>query len=191
MVFSMNVSFAQMVSVEGLLDQAVSLTQKGNNSSELVNVLNLGSAALSKELSAGGSGNNNLTSKLLGQAGILKNLIPLATQGNLKVDAISKVVNTIKLLLGANRISNLLGGGKSNLLGNAAALTSNLGLLKAGSSVLGGDSSNILGGLINGVTKNIGKFDKKGFLGIGGGKFAAGMANKKLQKIVSLVGSSL
>jgi hypothetical protein len=93
----------------------------------------------------------------------------------------------VKMLLGANRISSLLGKGESGLLGNAASLTSNLGLIKAGSSILGASSQSQLGGLLGEATKSVAGLNKGGVAG----KVAAAAANKQLGGIVKLVGSAL
>jgi len=183
LLFVTNVSFAQNLSVQGLFDKALSLSQKGNDS-ELANVLSLGTSALEKEANTGSS---DLKSKLLGQVGALKNLIPLASQGKLKTDVLSKIINTVKLLIGANQLSNMLSGGKSGLLGNAAGLTSSLGLLKSGLPALGDGQQNKLGSLLNLATKSVSKLDKSGL----GAKIAASFAKKRLGKIVDLVKTAI
>ena len=48
---------------------------------------------------------------LLSQVGGLNKLIQLASKGMVKAGPLQKIVNTIKLNLGCNRISNILGGG--------------------------------------------------------------------------------
>jgi hypothetical protein len=182
MVFSAT-SFAQSLSVESLLDKAVSLSQKGDNAG-VADALRLGNTALEKE--ANGSG-GDLKSKLLGKAGDLKSLIPLASTGKLSSGVLGKAVNAIKMLIGANRISSLLGKGESGLLGNASSLTSNLGLIKAGSSILGGSTQSSLSSLLGNATKSVSGLDKGG----AAGKLAATAASKQLGSIVKLVGSAL
>jgi hypothetical protein len=176
-------TFAQDMSVEGLLDKAVSLSGKGDHAGT-ADALTKGAAALESE-AKGSTG--TLKDKLLGKAGDLKSLIPLAAGGKLQSGILGKAVNAVKMLIGANRISSLLGKGESGLLGNAASLTGNLGLIKAGSSVLGSDSQNKLSGLLGEATKAVGGLDKKGMAG----KLAATASSKSLGSIVSLVGSSL
>ena len=174
---------AQGLSVESLLDKAVSLTQKGDKTGT-ADALTQGVSALEKEAkSSGGS----LKDKLLGKAGDLKNLIPLASSGKLSGGALGKVVNAVKMLIGANRISGLLGKGESGLLGNAAGLTSSLGLIKAGSSILGGSNQTKLNGLLGEASKSVSGLDKKG----PAAKLAAAASSKQLGSIVSLVGSAL
>lgn len=173
----------QTPSVESYLDQALALTEKGDKSGS-AEALTQGAAALEKEANTTGG---DLKSKILGQAGNLKSLIPLASGGKLSSGVLGKAVSTIKMLIGANRISSLLGKGDSGLLGKGASLTSSLGLIKAGSSVLGSGTQNELGGLLGQATKLVGGVDKKGFAGT----TAAKAASQPLGSIVKLVSSAL
>ncbi|HWV31459.1 MAG TPA: hypothetical protein VN038_17495 [Dyadobacter sp.] len=175
--------FAQGLSVESLLDKAVSLTQKGDKAGT-ADALTQGVSALEKEAK---SSDGSLKDKLLGKAGDLKSMIPLASSGKLSGGALGKVVNAVKMLIGANRISGLLGKGESGLLGNAAGLTSSLGLIKAGSSILGGSNQTKLNGLLGEASKSVSGLDKKG----PAAKLAAAASSKQLGSIVSLVGSAL
>ena len=77
--------------------------------------------------------------KLLGQVGNLKKLIPLAKAGGLQGGVLQKAIALVKMALGANKLSSLLGG--KSLVGQASALTGNLGLMKSGLSLLGGPSA--------------------------------------------------
>lgn len=176
-------AFAQGLSVESLLDKAVSLTQKGDKAGT-ADALTQGVSALEKEAK---TSNGSLKDKLLGKAGDLKSMIPLASSGKLSGGALGKVVNAVKMLIGANRISGLLGKGESGLLGNAAGLTSSLGLIKAGSSILGGSNETKLNGLLGEATKTVSGLDKKG----PAAKLAAAASSKQLGSIVSLVSSAL
>ncbi|MET7257884.1 MULTISPECIES: hypothetical protein [Dyadobacter] len=176
-------AFAQGLSVESLLDKAVSLTQKGDKAGT-ADALTQGVSALEKEAK---SSDGSLKDKLLGKAGDLKSMIPLASSGKLSGGALGKVVNAVKMLIGANRISGLLGKGESGLLGNAAGLTSSLGLIKAGSSILGGSNETKLNGLLGEATKTVSGLDKKG----PAAKLAAAASSKQLGSIVSLVSSAL
>lgn len=176
-------AIAQGLSVESLLDKAVSLTQKGDKAGT-ADALTQGVSALEREAK---SSDGSLKDKLLGKAGDLKNLIPLASSGKLSGGALGKVVNAVKMLIGANRISGLLGKGESGLLGKAAGLTSNLGLIKAGSSILGGSNETKLNGLLGEATKTVSGLDKKG----PAAKLAAAASSKQLGSIVSLVSAAL
>ncbi len=176
-------AIAQGISVESLLDKAVSLTQKGDKTGT-ADALTQGVSALEKEAK---SSNGSLKDKLLGKAGDLKNLIPLASSGKLSGGTLGKVVSAVKMLIGANRISGLLGKGESGLLGNAAGLTSSLGLIKAGSSILGDSNESKLNGLVGEATKTVAGLDKKG----PAAKLAAAASSKQLGGIVSLVSSAL
>ena len=176
-------SFAQM-SVEGLLDKAVSLAGNSSNSSQVAELLGKGVSMLEKEANTGSA---DMKSKLLGQVGGLKNLIPLATSGKLNVGSLGKIVNTIKMLVAANRLKSMLGGGKSSLLGKGSAITSNLNLLQSASSILGSGVSSQFSKLLGSTTKSVGKLDKSGLFG----KLAAGATEKKLGKLVNLVSGAL
>lgn len=140
--------------LEGLLDSALSMQQKGDNDG-LSNALSGISTGLEKEANENGG---DFKDKMLSQVGGIKKLIPLASKGMVKQDPLQKLVSTVKLLLGANRLSNMLGGGGS-LIGKAAGLKSSLGLLSAGSSVLGGGQADKLGGLISGAMGNVNKLE--------------------------------
>lgn len=183
LVFLAQTTLAQDASVEGLLDKAVSLSETGDSTAAAA-ALTEGSVALESEAKAS---SGSLKDKLLSKAGDLKSLIPLASGGKLQSGVLGKAVSAVKMLIGANRISSLLGKGDSGLLGNASSLTSNLGLIKAGSSILGSDSQNALGGLIGEATKSVSALNKKGVAG----KLAATASSKSLGSIVSLVGSAV
>jgi len=183
LVFLAQTTLAQDASVEGLLDKAVSLSETGDSTAAAA-ALTEGSVALESEAKAS---SGSLKDKLLSKAGDLKSLIPLASGGKLQSGVLGKAVSAVKMLIGANRISSLLGKGDSGLLGNASSLTSNLGLIKAGSSILASDSQNALGGLIGEATKSVSALNKKGVAG----KLAATASSKSLGSIVSLVGSAV
>lgn len=140
--------------IEDLLESALSMQEKGDNKG-LANALSGISSGLEKEANDNGG---DFKDKILGQVSGIQKLIPLASKGMVKQGPLQKLVSTIKLLLGANRISNMLGGGGS-LIGKGAGLKGSLGLLSAGSSILGGGNSNKLGGLISGAMGNVGKLD--------------------------------
>lgn len=182
LVFSSSVT-AQTLSVESLLDKAISLSQKGDNSGT-AEALTQGVSALETEAKSSGG---ELKTKLLSKVGDLKSLIPLASTGKLQTGILGKAVNAVKMLIGANRISSLLGKGESGLLGNASSLVSNLGLIKTGSSILGAANQTKLGGLIGEATKSVSGVNKSGVAG----KLAAAASSKQLGGIVSLVGSVL
>jgi hypothetical protein len=174
---------AQELSVETLLDKAVSLAKKGDNAGT-AEALTKGATALEKEAK---SSTGDLKDKILSKVGSLKSLIPLAAGGKLQTGVLGKVVNTVKMLIGANRISGLLGKGESGLLGKAAELTSSLGLIKAGTSVLGSGMQSQLGGLLGEATKSVAGLNKGGVAG----KLAASASSKQLGSIVKLVSSAL
>ncbi|CAG5000659.1 hypothetical protein DYBT9275_02507 [Dyadobacter sp. CECT 9275] len=176
-------AYAQDLSAETLLDQAVSLSKNGDEA-EAAKALAEGTTALENEAKSSGG---DLKDKILSKVGNLKSLTPLASSGKLQTGVLAKAVSAVKMLLGANRISTLLGKGESGLLGKASSVTSSLGLIKAGTSILGSDSQNQLNGLISEATKSASGLDKKGTVG----KLAAAASSKQLGSIVKLVGSVL
>jgi hypothetical protein len=176
-------TFAQS-NIEGILDKVVSLAGQKSNGPQIASLLGTGVSVLEQEAN---TGNADIKSKLLGQVGALKGLIPLANSGKLDLGSLSKIVNTIKMLVAANRLKTILSGGKSNLSQNKSGIVKTLNLLKAGSSVLDSGFQNKFGKLLGATTKSVGKLDKNGMFG----KLAASATNKKLDKIISLVTTSL
>ncbi|MGR3810404.1 hypothetical protein [Jiulongibacter sp. NS-SX5] len=157
---------AQLGDISGMLDNVVSLQEKGDNKA-LGNALGSLSKSLEKEANDTGG---DFKDGLLKQVGGLNKMIPLASKGMVKAGPLKKLVSTIKLLLGANRVSNLLAGG-GGLMGKASALSSGLSMMKGGSSILGG-SSDKFSGLIDGAMGNVNK--------LSGGGMAAKAAEKAL-----------
>jgi len=183
LIFFFSNSFAQDSTTVALLDKAVTLSEKGANDSTAA-ALTTATTALETEAK---SSTGSLKDKLLSKVGDLKSMIPLASAGTLQKGLLGKAVNAIKMLIGANKISSLLGKGESGLLGNAASLTSSLGLIKAGSSVLGKESGSQLSGLLGEATKAVGGLNSNGITG----KLAAKASSQSLGSIVKLVGSAL
>jgi len=93
-------------SIDGLFDNMMSLQKKGDNKG-LTTALGSLTSGLEKEV---GETGGDFKAGLLSQVGGLKKLMPLASKGMVKVGPLKKIVNTIKLMLGANRLSNMLGG---------------------------------------------------------------------------------
>lgn len=141
---------------EVLLDKAAEAEAAGNQDA-LLSSLQAGTSALEKEASAD---KGSFKDKLLSQVGVLQKFAPMVKSGLLKGDMLKKVINTVKMLLAAKRIESALGG--SNLLGSVSGLTKNLGLMKTGMSVLGGDSQDKLGGLLSSAMSGIGNLSKGG-----------------------------
>jgi hypothetical protein len=183
LAISINASFAQTTSAEALLDTAVVLSQKGD-STGTAEALSKGTTALENEAK---TSNGDLKDKLLSKIGSLKSMIPMASGGKLQSGVLGKAVDAVKMLIGANRISSLLGKGESGLLGKGSSLASSLGLIKSGSSVLGSGTQSELSGLLGEATKLAGAVDKKGVTG----KLAASASSKSLGSIVKLVSSAL
>lgn len=179
---SFNKSFGQQ-SIEGILDNVISMSES-NNGSQMASLLSQGVSMIEKEAN---TGNPAIKDKLLGQVSNLKGLIPLATSGKLNVGNLTKIVNTVKMLVAANRLKNMIGGGKSSLLGKGSDITNSLNLLQGASSVLGSGLSDQFSKLLGSTTKSVGKLDKKGLFG----NLAAGATEKKLGKLVNLVSGAL
>lgn len=155
---SVNSSKAQSVDIAGLFDKAVNLQDKGDNKA-FGSALSMATNALETEAKASKS---DFSSKMLGQVGVLNKMIPMASKGMVKKGPLQKVVSTVKMLIGANKISNMLGGGGS-LIGQAAGLKSNLGLMKMGMSALGGGSQqDKLGSMIGSAMGNVDLLGKGG-----------------------------
>lgn len=182
LIFATN-TFAQS-NIEGILDKVVSLAGQKSEGPQIASLLGTGVSVLEREAN---TGNADIKSKLLGQIGALKGLIPLANSGKLDLGSLSKIVNTVKMLVAANRLKTMLSGGKSSLSQNGTGIVRNLNLLKAGSSVLGSGVQNKFGKLLGSTTKSVGKLDKSGLFG----KLAASATNRKLGKMVNLVTSAL
>lgn len=171
--------FAQKLSLESLLEKTITLSKSDKNSA-LPEALKSASFALEGEANTRG---NEMKDKLLGQVGVLKGLIPLAQAGTLKTDVLSKVVNTIRLLVGANQINNILTEGKDALLGNGESLASSINLLQSGKAVLDSKQQDKLGSLLDVASETVKKLDGKD----ASAKVAASSAKKTLGKIVDFV----
>ncbi len=151
---------AQAVDVAGLFDKAMSLQDKGDNKA-FGDALSVATGALETEAKAS---KTDFGSKMLGQVSVLNKMLPLAGKGMVKAGPLQKVVNTVKMLIGANKISSMLGGG-SSLIGQAAGLKSNLGLMKIGMSALGGGSKqDELGSMIGSAMGNVDLLGKGGLV---------------------------
>jgi hypothetical protein len=128
---------------EALLDKAVLANDKGDKA-----------ATVAK----GNTG--SLKDKLLGQVSTLKNLIPLAESGMLGSGILPKAAGVAKLLMAHQRIEGIIGG--ASMLSNVGALTSNLGMLKTGMSLLSPASQSSGGSLISTAMSGLGKLSQGG-----------------------------
>lgn len=133
------------------LDQAVAANAKGDKAATAA-ALKASTAALETEAS---KSSGDFKDKLLGQVSGLKKMIPLAQSGMLGGGVLGKAVSLIKMALGANRLSGLLGGG--SLLGKASALTGGLNLMKGGLGALGGSAQSSGGSLISSALGAVGQ----------------------------------
>ena len=130
-------------STELMLDEVLSLSAGKDNAAT---AMALTKTVESIEKSTGSS-SGDFKDKLMGQVGNLKKMIPLVKTGGVQSGVLQKAIAMVKMALGANKISSLLGG--KSLVGQASALTGNLGLMKSGLSLLGGSSAASGGALIS------------------------------------------
>jgi hypothetical protein len=128
---------------EIFLDQALKFVSSNDHAATAM--------ALSKSVESIGKSSDNSSGefkdKLLGQVANLNKLIPLAKTGGLQSGVLQKATALVKMALGANKISSLLGA--KSLVGQASALSGNLGMMKSGLSLLGGPSAASGGSLIS------------------------------------------
>jgi hypothetical protein len=173
--------FAQDEDITVSLDNAVAMSEKGDLPALEMAMTKVGSQVEKQA----GEGNSDFKDKLLGAVGGLKTMIPMVSKGATKTSEIQKIISTIKLLLGAHKLSSMLGGGGS-LLTQAAGLKSNLGLMKMGMSVLGGKGDQ-MGSLIGTAMGSVGQLEKGGM----GAKTAEPALKKQLGSILELAKGAL
>ena len=140
------------------LDQVVMASNKGDKAAT-VSAMSAGVAAAEAQAA---TSKGDFKEKLMNQAGNLKKLIPGVASGAVSGNVLTKVVSLVKMALGANQISNLLGGGGS-LLGSVGALTGGLNLLKGGLPSVGGEAATTGGSLIGTALSGVSRMS-----GIGG-----------------------
>jgi len=130
-------------STEMMLDNVLSLSAEKDNAATAM--------ALSKTVESiektSESSSGEFKDKLMGQVGNLKKMIPLVSSGSVKGGVLQKAVAMVKMALGANKLSSLLGG--KSLVGQTSALTGNLGMMKSALSLMGGSSAASGGSLIS------------------------------------------
>jgi hypothetical protein len=130
-------------STEMLLDNVLSLRAEKDNAATAM--------ALSKTVESiektSESYSGEFKDKLMGQVGNLKKMIPLVGSGSVKGDVLQKAVAMVKMALGANKLSSLLG--EKSLVGQTSALSGNLGMMKSALSLMGGSSAASGGSLIS------------------------------------------
>jgi hypothetical protein len=174
-------AFAQDEDIAVNLDNALAMSEKGD-----MPALEMAMTKVQTQVEKqAGEGNSDFKDKLLTAAGGLKNMIPMLSKGATKTTELQKIISTIKLLLGAHKLSNMLGGGGS-LLTQAAGLKSNLGLMKMGMSVLGGKGDQ-MGSLIGSAMSGVAQLEKGGM----GAKTAEPALKKQLGSILDLAKGAL
>jgi hypothetical protein len=141
---------------EALLDKAVAAESKGDKAAT-ASALKAGTAALEKEAK---NNKGSLKDKLLGQVSTLSALIPLAESGMLGGGILPKAAGIAKLLVAHQRIEGLMGG--ASMLGSVGAITSNLGILKSGLSVLSPATQSSGNSLIGTAMSGLGKLSGGG-----------------------------
>lgn len=171
--------FAQKEILASLLDKTITLSESGKVV-ELTETLKSATFALESEAYTRGF---EMKDKLLGKVRILEKLIPLSSEGGLNPDILRKEVNTIRLLVGANHINNLLSEGKDGLIGNEDCLRSSVNLLQLGKEVLDNKKKEKLGSLLKIVSETVTKLDENDT----NTRVAASSTIKTLEKIVDLV----
>jgi hypothetical protein len=181
-LFVSNLAFAQDESVESMLDNTLALNEKGDMAG-LEMSLTKTTEKLEKET---GESKGDFKDKLLSSVGGLKAMIPMVSKGLVKQNALQKIISTIKLLLGAQRLSGMLGGGGS-LLGQAAGLKSNLGLMKMGMSALEGGAGDKMGSLLTNAMGSVAQLEKGGM----GAKTAEPALKKQLSGLMDMVKGAL
>lgn len=145
-------------SVAAKLDAAVAAANRGDKAAA-ANALNAGVAAAETQAA---TSKGDFKDKLMSQAGNLKKLIPGVSSGLVGGNVLSKAVSLVKMALGANQISNLLGDSGS-LLGSVGALTGGLNLLKGALPAVGGGQATAMGGtLISNALSSVGKLSGAG-----------------------------
>lgn len=171
--------FAQKETLAGLLDKTVMLSESGK-SVELTATLKSATFALESEAYTRGF---DMKDKLLKKVKVLENLTTLSSAGTLKPDILSKEINIIRLLIGANRINNLLSEGQEGLLGNGDSLKNSINLLQLGKEILDNKKQEKLENLLKVASETVSKLDEKD----ASAKVAASSVKKTLEKIVGLV----
>ncbi|MEZ0608191.1 hypothetical protein ACAW74_06740 [Fibrella sp. WM1] len=141
------------------LDAALAASSKGDKAAT-VSALNAGVAAAEAQAA---TSKGDFKDKLMSQAGNLKKLIPGVSSGLVGGNVLSKAVSLVKMALGANQISSLLGGG-GGLLGSVGALTGGLNLMKGALPAIGGGAAAATGSsLISNALSSVSKLS-----GVGG-----------------------
>jgi hypothetical protein len=174
-------AFAQDEDIAVNLDNALAMSEKGD-----MPALEMAMTKVQTQVEKqAGEGNSDFKDKLLTTTGSFKNMLPMLSKGAAKTADLQKIISTIKLLLGAHKLSNMLGGGGS-LLTQAAGLKSSLGLMKMGMSVLGGKGDQ-MGSLLGTAMSSVTQLEKGGM----GTKTAEPALKKQLGSILDLAKGAL
>lgn len=153
----LSVQFASAQNFDlSILDKAMGLINKGDNA-QGGGLLNDAIAGITKEV---GGSKTSFTPKITSQLGSLGTLASGLSSGGGNTTGLSKIINTIKTLVAANRLKNMLGG-SSSLLGKGKAVGENTNLLSKSLGLLGGSSPQLSQAtdLLSAVSKNSSKLD--------------------------------
>ncbi len=163
----------------GMLDNALGLLDQGKQA-ESGAILGTAMGLLTKSTQAS---SGDFASKILSQVGALNKVLPALKGGTANIAGVQKIIQTVKMLLGAMNLNQMVKGG--SLLGNSASLLSNVNLLKGGMSLLeGGKSVDKITKSLDKIVKKAPKLDKSGFAG----KWAQKAVSKKLESSLGLLG---
>lgn len=167
------------IDTESLIDNALSMVQKGDNN-DIGRALDLVSSGLKGSVA---SGDGIFKDKLMSQANGLSALTSALKGGVADKGALSKTLGLIKTLVAAQGLSNLIKGG--SLAGKAAKVASSIGVIKSGLPLLnaGGKVADITK-LLDKVSSKSSVLDKSGFFA----KFGQKAAKKKLGSALDMLG---
>jgi hypothetical protein len=164
------------------LDNITSLINKNDNKK----AIGLMEGVLGGIKSEVGNSNTGFGQKILSQVGSLASMIPALKAGNGNVNLITKAISTIKTLIAANRLKNMLGQG--SLLGKSSELSSNVGILQQGLGMLqGGSKVDKISKLLNVVNKKSPKLENSGLFA----NLASKAVSKKLDSSLDLLSGLL
>lgn len=179
-IFAISTSSLQAQSFDlSSLDNITSMINGGDKTK----AIGLLGGALNGIKSEVGNSNSSFAPKILGQVSSLATMIPALKSGNGNTNLIIKAINTIKTLIAANRLKNMLGQG--SLLGKSAQLNSNVGILQKGLGMLeGGSQVDKISKMLNVVSKKSPKLEKSGLFG----NLASKAISKKLGGSLDMLG---
>lgn len=176
-VFTYTYSFSQL-SAESLIDNAVSMVQKGDNQ-DMARAIELVSGGLKSEVN---SGSGIFKDKLLSQLGGLSSIATALKGGVADKTALQKTLGVLKTLFAAQGLSSMLKSG--NIVGKGAKVAGAIATVKGGLSLLGsGSKVDSITSILDKVSGKSAKLDKTGFFA----KFGQKALKKKLGSALDMV----